>query len=129
MGKGSTQNEEAIFDAAIQIKDRASREAYVAEACANDKELLASVRALLQCHDSGSLLDAPAMEEQVTFLKSLAGIERPGAIIDRYKLLEKIGEGGMAVVYMAQQERPIHRKVALKIIKLGMDTKQVIGRF
>jgi len=56
-------------------------------------------------------------------------LERSGSTIDRYKLLEKIGEGGMAVVYMAQQERPIQRKVALKIIKLGMDTKQVIARF
>ena len=55
--------------------------------------------------------------------------EVPGTTIDKYKLLEKIGEGGMAVVYMAEQEKPIHRKVALKIIKLGMDTKQVIARF
>jgi tetratricopeptide (TPR) repeat protein len=55
--------------------------------------------------------------------------ENPGMVIDRYKLLERIGEGGMAVVYMAQQAEPIRRKVALKIIKLGMDTKQVIARF
>jgi len=53
----------------------------------------------------------------------------PGAVIGRYKLLEEIGEGGMAVVYMAEQKEPIRRKVALKIIKLGMDTKQVIARF
>ncbi|MFC1792434.1 protein kinase [Planctomycetota bacterium] len=55
--------------------------------------------------------------------------EAPGTVIGRYKLLEKIGEGGMAVVYMAEQEKPIRRKVALKIIKLGMDTKSVIARF
>jgi len=55
--------------------------------------------------------------------------EGPGSVIGRYKLLEKIGEGGMAIVYMAQQEQPIRRKVALKIIKVGMDTKQVIARF
>ncbi|MHC4147151.1 MAG: serine/threonine protein kinase, partial [Planctomycetota bacterium] len=53
----------------------------------------------------------------------------PGSVIGRYKLLEEIGEGGMAVVYMAEQQEPIRRKVALKIIKLGMDTKQVIARF
>lgn len=56
-------------------------------------------------------------------------IEGPGTIIGRYKLLEEIGEGGMAIVYMAEQQEPIRRKVALKIIKLGMDTKQVIARF
>src|SRR4030043_204091 len=55
--------------------------------------------------------------------------EGPGTVIGRYKLLEKIGEGGMAVVYMAEQEQPIRRKVAVKIIKLGMDTKSVIARF
>jgi len=55
--------------------------------------------------------------------------EGPGTVIGRYKLLEKIGEGGMAVVYMAEQQEPIRRKVALKIIKLGMDTRQVIARF
>jgi len=59
----------------------------------------------------------------------LGQTETPGAIVGRYKLLEKIGEGGMAVVYMAEQTEPIRRKVALKIIKLGMDTRQVIARF
>jgi len=128
MGEESTQNEEAIFDAAIQIEDRAEREAYVAEVCAGDEGLRTSVLTLLRYHDSGSFLDAPALETEVS-IDEPAPTEGPGATIGRYKLLEKIGEGGMAVVYMAQQERPIHRKVALKIIKLGMDTKQVIARF
>src|SRR6201999_4079465 len=55
--------------------------------------------------------------------------ERPGSMIGRYKLLEQIGEGGFGVVFMAEQEQPVRRRVALKIIKLGMDTKQVVARF
>jgi serine/threonine-protein kinase len=56
-------------------------------------------------------------------------IEQPGAMIGRYKLLEHIGEGGFGVVFMAEQIEPVRRKVALKIIKLGMDTRQVVARF
>ena len=55
--------------------------------------------------------------------------EGPGAVIGRYKLLEQVGEGGFGVVYVAEQKRPVKRRVALKIIKLGMDTKQVVARF
>src|SRR5207247_2897119 len=55
--------------------------------------------------------------------------EKPGTLIGRYKLLEKIGEGGFGVVYVAEQREPVKRKVALKIIKLGMDTRQVVARF
>jgi serine/threonine protein kinase/tetratricopeptide (TPR) repeat protein len=87
------------------------------------------VEALLKAHDRvGDFLqipppfvDVPVLDEALT--------EGPGTVIGRYKLLEKIGEGGMAVVYMAEQQEPIRRKVALKIIKLGMDTRQVIARF
>ena len=76
----------------------------------------------------GDFLESPVLDPNVTLDESPLS-EGPGTVIGRYKLLERIGEGGMAVVYMAEQERPIRRKVALKIIKLGMDTKQVIARF
>jgi len=120
--------EETIFEAALQRTDLAERRAYVTSACGPDAELLASVERLLQAHDSQSLLDEPVLEYEPA-CDGLALSEGPGTVIDRYKLLERVGEGGMAVVYMAEQERPIRRKVALKIIKLGMDTRQVIARF
>jgi serine/threonine protein kinase/Tol biopolymer transport system component/tetratricopeptide (TPR) repeat protein len=83
---------------------------------------------LIKHHDVNSFLDVPPVDSDVILDDSPIS-ESPGTTIDRYKLLEKIGEGGMAVVYMAEQEKPIRRKVALKIIKLGMDTRQVIARF
>src|SRR5437660_8804787 len=78
------------------------------------------------------LPNSPAVAEAGTFVDPSGLIqptEQPGDRIDRYKLLQKIGEGGMGVVYMAEQEEPIRRRVALKIIKLGMDSRQVIARF
>jgi hypothetical protein len=120
--------EETIFEAALLHADLAERRAYVAEACGPDADLLAGVERLLRAHDSQSLLDEPALGYDPEYA-SLTLSEGPGTVIDRYKLLERIGEGGMAVVYMAEQERPIRRKVALKVIKLGMDTRQVIARF
>jgi serine/threonine protein kinase len=120
--------EEAIFKTAIQLEKQEDRQAYVRDACGDDRRLLADVQALLQYHDSSSFLDAPVLEPNVRLDESPV-VEGPGTVIGRYKLLERIGEGGMAVVYMAEQEQPIRRKVALKIIKLGMDTRQVIARF
>jgi serine/threonine protein kinase/sugar lactone lactonase YvrE len=122
------KNEEIIFDTALQLKDRAERDAYLAKACGGDPKLRADVEALLLAHGGKSPLDSPIFEDDVT-LGDPALTEVPGTVIGRYKLLEQIGEGGMAVVYMAEQDKPIRRKVALKIIKLGMDTKSVIARF
>jgi WD40 repeat protein len=119
---------EAIFDAAIEFESFTQREAFVLKACENDHKLLVRIQALLKHHDASSFLDAPIFEPNITLDESYVA-EEPRMVIGRYKLLEKIGEGGMAVVYMAEQEKPIRRKVALKIIKLGMDTKSVIARF
>ena len=122
------RKEELIFDAAIRLKSDAERRAYVLQACGEDKKLQDNIEALIQAHESPSLLDAHVIDSGLS-LDNSPLTEQPGTIIGRYKLLEQIGEGGMAVVYMAEQQEPIRRKVALKIIKLGMDTKSVIARF
>ena len=119
---------EKIFDAAIQLENPEERDDFVLKACAEDHRLLARVQKLLRNHYKSSFLDVPVFEPSITIDDSPIS-EAPGTVIDKYKLLERIGEGGMAVVYMAEQEKPIRRKVALKIIKLGMDTKSVIARF
>jgi len=122
------KNEETIFGAAVRLRSHAERDAYLSEACAGDGKLRNAVEELLKHHDVDSFLDVPPVDSDVTLDDSPIA-ESPGTVIDKYKLLERIGEGGMAVVYMAEQQEPIRRKVALKIIKLGMDTKSVIARF
>ncbi len=121
-------DEEAIFEAAIQLDDPAKQARFVIQACHGDQQLLAEVQALLESHHSKSLLDSPVLDNDVV-APTRPLTEGPDTVISHYKLLEKIGEGGMAVVYMAEQTEPIRRKVAIKIIKQGMDTKQVIARF
>jgi len=122
------RNEEVIFEAAIQLRDGRERAAYLTKACGDDSKLLADVESLIQAHEAASLLDVPIFGEEVDWDNSPL-TESPGTVIGPYKLLELIGEGGFGAVYMAEQEKPIRRRVALKIIKLGMDTKQVIARF
>lgn len=122
-------DEKEVFRAAVQLRDEAERRAYISEACGADPALRNRIMALLQAHESkGDFFDG-LIENTDTTLDGSSSAEVLGTVIGRYKLLDKIGEGGMATVYMAEQRRPICRRVALKVIKLGMDTKQVIGRF
>ena len=122
-------NEEDIFSNAIEKKTPEERAAYLNEACAGQAELRAHVEALLDAHENpDSFLSSPVGDPPQTIDYSPVN-EGPGAVIGRYKLREQIGKGGMGVVYVAEQEKPVRRKVALKIIKPGMDTKEVIARF
>ncbi|MHC4355332.1 MAG: serine/threonine protein kinase, partial [Planctomycetota bacterium] len=118
-----------IFQNAIELEDPAKREDYLDNACEGDEKLRAEVEALLEAHEkAGDFLEAPAVDPKAT-LHHPPAIDGPGTKIGRYELLEMIGEGGMGLVYLAQQKELVKRKVALKIVKLGMDSKQVVARF
>ncbi|MHC4564855.1 MAG: protein kinase domain-containing protein [Planctomycetota bacterium] len=123
------KDERAVFKAALKIESPAERAAYLKSACRSDAELLARVEALLKSHDeAGSFLEVPVLGSHGE-PDNACSIDGPGTRIGRYELLELIGEGGMGMVYLAQQKEPVKRTVALKIVKLGMDTKQVVARF
>jgi serine/threonine protein kinase len=118
--------EVAVFAAALELPAD-KRGAYLDQACAGDLALRQQVEALLKVHnEAGDFFDNLA---QSAAAESKVPAERPGDRIGRYKLLQQLGEGGCGVVYMAEQEEPVRRRVALKVIKLGMDTKSVIARF
>src|SRR5436309_2009201 len=127
--------ERDIFIAALQQEDPAQRQAYLDEACAGQPDLRRQVEDLLRLHDgAGSFLENPAADSGATGAQpdaaepAVSG-EAPGAFIGPYKLIEPIGEGGMGTVWLAQQTAPVKRLVALKLIKAGMDSRQVIARF
>src|SRR5438128_2284323 len=118
----------SVFLGAIEKYAAEQWPVYLDGACGGDAELRGRVEELLKAHlDLGSVHIRPNPDPVATTDRSLS--EGPGTVIGPYKLLEQIGEGGMGVVYMAEQTRPVRRKVALKIIKPGMDTRQVIARF
>ncbi|WP_165250275.1 serine/threonine-protein kinase [Paludisphaera soli] len=120
-------DEEAIFDVARKIADREARAAYLAQVCGGDAALARRVERLVRVGEQeADFLVAPACDVTVDMP---AEAERPGVMVGPYKLLEPIGEGGMGSVYMAEQTEPVRRKVALKVIKPGMDSKQVVARF
>ena len=104
------------------------RAEYLQEAYAGDQALRAEIESLLQAEqDAGSFLRERKSNPAVTVDEPLT--ERPGTVIGPYKLLEQIGEGGFGVVFLAEQQEPIRRRVALKVLKPGMDTRQVVARF
>jgi non-specific serine/threonine protein kinase/serine/threonine-protein kinase len=125
----STQSEEEIFLAALEIDAPAGRESYIRDSCGQDADLRHRVEALLARHqESQGMLDAPPPGVNATAYWDVID-ENPGSVIGPYKLLQQIGEGGFGVVFEAEQERPVKRRVALKVIKPGMDTREVIARF
>ncbi len=119
----------AVFASAQEIESPAERSAYLDQACGGDAALRAEVESLLAAHkQAGSFMQGTAAWSTPTSAMEPSS-EQAGTVIGPYKLLQKIGEGGMGVVFMAEQTQPVHRTVALKIIKPGMDTRRVIARF
>jgi serine/threonine protein kinase len=126
---GDTHPEiDTIFSTAIELDSTTERAAYIASACAGNERFRQRVEELIDAYfRAGDFLEPPTSDMPADSWTSSA--ETAGKTIGRYKLLEQIGEGGFGVVFMAEQEDPVRRRVALKIIKLGMDTKQVVARF
>ena len=130
--KPEPPREEALFQAASSLTGPA-RAAFLDGACHGDPALRARLEALLVAHEAsaGVLADEPAREVLAPTIELPEPIadEAVGATLGRYKLREKLGEGGCGTVYVAEQTEPVRRRVALKVIKLGMDTREVIARF
>jgi WD40 repeat protein/serine/threonine protein kinase/tetratricopeptide (TPR) repeat protein len=126
-----------IFIAALERTNPTERRAYLDEACLGDERLRRDVEALLDMHErSGSFLRLSTEVRQVDGRDTpqdesapAGGVAGPGRVLGPYKLLEQIGEGGFGFVFMAEQTQPVRRKVALKVLKPGMDSRQVIARF
>src|SRR4030095_4752450 len=127
--------EETLFNAAVELRDPVKRAAYLELACDGDPALRARLEKMLAADEDSFFekpIPAPSLADAVTPAASASPVAEPVAMsenIGRYKLLQKIGEGGCGVVYMAGQSEPVRRRVALKVIKLGMDTKSVVARF
>src|SRR6266566_2731065 len=116
-----------LFLQALELRSPAERQAFLDRESAGDAALRAEAEALLEASDrAGSFLESPALG--VTAEQPSAD-DGPGTAVGPYRLLEQIGEGGFGVVFMAEQTQPIRRKVALKVLKPGMDTRQVVARF
>jgi serine/threonine protein kinase len=132
VGRGPTgvldMNEQTLFAEALKRTDPRDRVAFLEQACHGDSALRVRIELLLAQHaHAGDFLESPPPATQPTVAAPTS--ERPGTVIGPYKLIEPIGEGGMGTVWMAQQTEPVKRLVALKLIKAGMDSKQVIARF
>jgi serine/threonine protein kinase len=141
----AAMTERTIFLTVLDITDPVERQAYLDKACAGDAALRRQVEELLAAHErEGSFLDVPAVQRRSAQAGGLPGdqptgpqlmsasepiAERAGTMIGPYILREQIGEGGMGLVFVAEQQHPVRRKVALKIIKPGMGSRDVIARF
>ncbi len=121
--------ERSIFIAALEKDDATERAAYLDQACAGDAAMRVRIERLLKAHEpADSFLErGPAVLDATDNFEPIA--EQTGTVIGPYKLIEPIGEGGMGSVWMAQQTEPVKRLVAVKLIKAGMDSRQVIARF
>jgi serine/threonine protein kinase/WD40 repeat protein len=118
----------SIFGCALEIESPAERAAYLDSACAGAPGLRAEIDGLLaHLGRAGAFMNRPAGMDGTADYAPI--VERPGTVVGPYKLMEQIGEGGMGLVFVAEQQNPMRRKVALKIIKPGMDTRDVIARF
>ncbi len=119
---------DVMFSAAIELHSAEERAVYLDQTCAGDPQLRRRLEKLLAAHfGAGNFLESPA--PGLDAASNQPSAEPLGTVIGPYKLLEQIGEGGMGTVYMAEQTAPVKRKVALKIIKPGMDSRRVIARF
>src|SRR5690606_31026782 len=123
------RTEREIFLEAIEIDDPTVRRAFLAEACAADPELLGSVETLIQNHQDDEFMQTPVLPMASTDQPGAGGRrievagERIGDRLGPYKLLQKIGEGGVGIVYLAEQEEPIRRRVAIKVLRPGVESK------
>ncbi|MGO8699010.1 MAG: protein kinase domain-containing protein [Limisphaerales bacterium] len=122
--KSPTDAEREIFLESLKFESTEERSVFLDRACANNPAIRLAVETLLKHHKVDEFMQPPGLESAL-----LSALEKPGDRIGRYKLLQQIGEGGCGVVYMAEQQEPVRRQIALKIIKLGMDTKSVVARF
>jgi serine/threonine protein kinase len=122
-------DEESIFAAALGKGSPQERQAFLAEACSDDLKLRSCVEALLRAHENPDSFLEPRVAGGSLTMDEPPASEQPGMVIGPYKLLEQIGEGGMGEVWLAEQTAPVKRHVALKLIKPGMDSAQVIDRF
>ncbi len=129
MADTSLEQQKSIFFRAVEISQPDERDAYLQEECGDNEALRAEIDALLKAHhQANDLLNGPHNSSPVT-LDVPEITEQLGSQIGPYRLLQKLGEGGMGVVYMAEQKKPVERRVALKIIKPGMDSRQIVARF
>src|SRR5262245_36973097 len=120
---------ESLFWSALAISSPEERARYLDRSCGDDQQLRGRIEELLAAYPKvAGFLEPPTSCPGAT-VEELPSSERPGTVIGSYKLLQPLGEGGMGTVWMAQQTEPVKRVVALKLIKAGMDSKQVIARF